>query len=486
MYTMIIVDDEKMICDSLSAFISKKNKKFKVIGSFYSAAEALDFIRDNHVDLVMTDIKMPDMSGIEMLTEIRRENTDMQFVILSGFSDFSYAQEAMKNNVFSYLLKPVDNDELLLEIERVAQKIAEIKDNKLVKQQNEEILEDVREKFFIELLFGAAQDSLETKYEKLYFNVPLAEVRCYIYYICWPEGFAENTWEYGNVGARTAVKNYFFVESQTVFYSLWIDENRLLVLDAADEAQSITDGFSAWSCQFLKTELAVRCDYACCDIKQLTAYSKTRENDAELEETVMARHMLLNTYVKLNLPHDAKLLYGDLSDACLQLPRKEAVLRLSNMFSVIADENPIDTASLYTCDDLRSESDRLFEEVLAFYKNKHTNELDVIKRIKEYVLISYASDITLEDIGARMYMNSVYLSRFFKQQTGQKFSHYLLSVRMVNAIRLLKENRYKIYEIAGMVGYKSDRHFAKQFKLFTGYTPKQYCRHIWSVNIADE
>ncbi len=486
MYTMIIVDDEKMICDSLTAFIKKKNKSFTVIGSFYMAADALEFIKENHVDLVLTDIKMPDMSGIEMLSEIRRTNSEMQFMILSGFSDFSYAQEAMKHDVFTYLLKPVDNDELLFEIDRVAQKINEIKENNLMKRQNEEILEDIRERFFIELLFGAAQDSLKQRYEKLYFQVDFESAHCHVFYIQRPADFVENTWEYGNEGARTAVKNYFFVEGETVFYSLWIDENHLLVLDATGEAESMMEGFCNWHRQFLQADITIRRDYACCGIDKLGAYSASRVSGDEAEETVTARYMLLNTYIKLNLPHDAKLLYGDLLDDMLTLPREETLARLQKMFRVIADEKPVDISALYITEDLESESDRLFEEVLAFYKNKHTNELEVIRKIKEYVLISYANDITLEDIGARLYMNSVYLSRFFKQQTGQKFSHYLLSIRMVNAIRLLRENKYKIYEIAGMVGYKSDRHFAKQFKLFTGYTPKQYCRHIWSVNIADE
>ena len=111
------------------------------------------------------------------------------------------------------------------------------------------------------------------------------------------------------------------------------------------------------------------------------------------------------------------------------------------------------------------------------------NEDALVIKMKEYIQEHYSEDITLEDIADKVFLNSVYLSKYFKKHVGETFTDYLLSVRIVNAIKLLKEGKYKVYEISEMVGYKSSRFFSKQFKNYTGYTPKAYLKNIWNKDI---
>ena len=104
---------------------------------------------------------------------------------------------------------------------------------------------------------------------------------------------------------------------------------------------------------------------------------------------------------------------------------------------------------------------------------------DLIIKIKTYISQNYMNNISLEVLSKIIYMHPAYLSYFFKQETGINFSDYLFDVRMLNATKLLRENKYKINEISRLVGYSNYRYFLKQFKKYSSYTPQAYRKIIW-------
>jgi YesN/AraC family two-component response regulator len=121
-----------------------------------------------------------------------------------------------------------------------------------------------------------------------------------------------------------------------------------------------------------------------------------------------------------------------------------------------------------------------------FVSNYESNKIDtstdiIIDKAKDYINQYYDRDISLEDVADYVFLNHAYFSRLFKQQTGRNFSDYLTTVRIDNAIKLLKENKYKTYEISEKIGYKSSKYFARVFKKTTGLTPKEYYRHSLNV-----
>src|SRR5690606_25185042 len=113
MYQLLLVDDEHSIVDSLSLTISWGKVGVTNIFKAYSAYEALDILKKNSIDIVITDIRMPGMSGIELIEEINKNWKHIKCVLLSGFDDFSYAQQAIKFGASDYLLKPVKDEELM-------------------------------------------------------------------------------------------------------------------------------------------------------------------------------------------------------------------------------------------------------------------------------------------------------------------------------------------------------------------------------------
>lgn len=113
MVRILLVDDEPFIVQGLKAMLEQGNQNCEIVGEASNGKEALDFLKQREVDLVIADIQMPVMSGLELLETIRKEKiSDAYFVILSGYSDFQYAQQALRYKTMDYVLKPVKQEEL--------------------------------------------------------------------------------------------------------------------------------------------------------------------------------------------------------------------------------------------------------------------------------------------------------------------------------------------------------------------------------------
>ena len=120
MLKVILVDDEPYILQGLQVIIDWEDCGFEIAAVCHNGKEALNFLKENTVDLVITDIKMPEMTGLELLERIRTENiSDAYFAILSGYNDFSFAQKAIRYSCMEYMLKPVAKEQLLELISKV-------------------------------------------------------------------------------------------------------------------------------------------------------------------------------------------------------------------------------------------------------------------------------------------------------------------------------------------------------------------------------
>ena len=125
MFHLIIVDDKKSIRKGLMEFIDWNELGFSVIGDFSSAAEAIRFVESECVDVIMTDIVMPDVNGLELIREVKLINPEIKVIILSAYEKFEYAQEAVRLGAVHYLTKPVNLDKLKEEFLRLRQVLSE-------------------------------------------------------------------------------------------------------------------------------------------------------------------------------------------------------------------------------------------------------------------------------------------------------------------------------------------------------------------------
>ena len=156
MYSVIIVDDESSACEIIKSFIDTNIQEFSVLETFYSSSDAFSYLLINRVDVIITDISMPVMNGVEMTRKLRENNINSKIIFISGYDDFGYAKKAIEYGVFNYLLKPVDFSELKQSFKRIKELLdnsVSSKDNlsdfiiKIFTAENSEIANEVRADF---------------------------------------------------------------------------------------------------------------------------------------------------------------------------------------------------------------------------------------------------------------------------------------------------------------------------------------------------
>ena len=125
MYTVVVADDEEELRRALIRKVDWESIGFSVVGEAENGVEALELVEKHEPDLLLTDIRMPFLSGIELARQVREVRPATQIAFLSGFDDFSYAQQAIQYNIVSYMLKPISADELTEELVKIRKKIDE-------------------------------------------------------------------------------------------------------------------------------------------------------------------------------------------------------------------------------------------------------------------------------------------------------------------------------------------------------------------------
>jgi two-component system response regulator YesN len=121
MFQLVLVDDETSVVDSLAETIPWQDIGITHVHKAYSGFEALEILKTNSIDIMITDVRMPEMNGLVLLEHVQRNWKTIKCILLSGHADFDYAQQAIRHNVYEYLLKPVRNEELLFQVERIVE-----------------------------------------------------------------------------------------------------------------------------------------------------------------------------------------------------------------------------------------------------------------------------------------------------------------------------------------------------------------------------
>jgi two-component system, response regulator YesN len=160
-YNVVIADDEKLILNNLAQIIDWQGLDCEIIGTAQNGQEVMEIIKNQQADLLLTDISMPEMSGIELLKTLNQFDNKPMVILISGYDDFEYAKEGIKNNAFDYILKPIDYDELEDCVKRALNKL---------KERKVSVYE--REKYAIyELITSGKLDAQINNKQALYFSM---------------------------------------------------------------------------------------------------------------------------------------------------------------------------------------------------------------------------------------------------------------------------------------------------------------------------
>jgi two-component system response regulator YesN len=496
-YRLIIVDDDQEVRDGLAEIVDWKRCGFQVAGVLKDGKEAIRYLEDHQVDVVLSDIRMTFVSGLSLAKHIYEKRIPAKVVLISGYQEFELAKEALRYNVHDYLLKPTDLDEVY----RVFRALKEQLDQEWLdrnrsaqdKEMWSQMMQYLKERYLPHLLFDTHADEQEImrQFEMIGLNVDPKLCACAPIRITWssasPAASVQRALLHSLSEHSSAVTLLPFgpVGNPLTMLAICADPEGG---ELADEIERI---FTLASSR-LRSLIGLAIEW------QVNAVYATMTDFLE-EQRSMRLHTGPLSDVQLQQWKEDKRRWN----ACLEAEQYEEAGRLLEQILVSYGEDQIETVksmliqlfgSLDTVYAADSGSARLMQlcksgdmeemkqiSVLLLREMSRTEaaghaetERKVITQAKQYVKVNAGKDISLHEVAEHVYLNPVYLSRLFKMETGKSFSDYVTEIRMHEAAHLLRNTNMKIYEICEQAGYKDVRHFYKLFKKYSGCSPSEY------------
>lgn len=525
MYKVLIVDDEDLIREGLKTFARWDTMGFEVVGEASDGDEALELVQKLKPHVVVTDIKMPRCTGIELMKKINEAGLNTKIVVLSGYDEFEYAKAALEAGAVDYLLKPIKFDKL----REVLGKIKDEYDRKI--RENIKInkaLELLKNEFFLKVIDGVIarrEDILQQakevdiSFEWKYFLTVIIEIDNYHELISRYSAQDMDLYKF-------AIKNVAeeICSRYGKGYAFTRDNGEVAVVFCSDASsrefvKSMLNEIKKGIDSVLEFTVTVSCGDEFGDITMLKqSYMEARKR-ADMKFSLGKNRVILpedaDTVEKKEAPVpdnadniESRLLLHiqnqDMEGISLLLEqafsgmtqrdaiydRFYSIIKLLSRFmekngaalSDITDENLFKYEHVVkkeTLEDIIADLKSVINGVMAYLNQTNYKSVSkVLNEVKEYVNRHLGEDISLETVAQRVYMHPMYLSKLFKKETGVNFIDYLTSARVEQAKRLMQDITLKTYEISEMVGYKSPKHFSKVFKSVTGVTPKDYRRNI--------
>ncbi|MGE5581622.1 MAG: response regulator [Bacillota bacterium] len=523
---LLLVEDEEAIKQKLMNNVSWTDYGFDPVLGASNGLEALAMLERNPVDIMVTDVQMPKMNGIELIKEIKKRNYQLKIIVISGFAEFEYAQESIKLNVSDYLLKPFASRKLLELVlrlkEQLEQERAEKSELQDLRESLHKNLEALREKFFMNLLnhnLAGADMAAELEFlglknlESGIFQVIVIEI---------PEGLLRGIKEEGkyllNIQLVNQVKqllkdcayqNYIInqLRNQVVVVFFRPDkdlpirlEEHLAQLQIALKQPIIIgvggmySGLNDLSVSYREACLASQYRYIHGPNRVFAISDLNLDNPFYHKQFYYLHQNRLFDDLRVGahgaILDDVKSFIEELRSSNLT-PESSRIIA-SNLILLTYTTlnelgyNPIELfgPSFSPLTEVnRTESlDELELFLVAFFEkiNAHTGEKRIsvnqtlVEEVRRHIEENYAQDITLSEMANQYKISPGYLSLLFTERTGKNFIEYLTERRIKKAQELLKHTDMKIYEIACAVGYNDSYYFSSCFKKVVGVTPSEY------------
>lgn len=505
MLRLLIADDEKIIRETVRTFIDWKSLNIEVVATCKNGLEAYDAILDEYPDIVLTDIRMPKLSGLELIQRITQTHDNIEFIILSGYSEFSYAKEAMKYGIKHYLLKPCNEQQIIDAVLDAAREHYEKLSLKTMKEHMEtftsQLHKSLMKNIIVEMLSSDDSiDTLSSTYEGYLDFSQVPYELCYLYFL--EEPFVEP--------CMNQIQNYVLNLEADLFLTFLYVKNTLIflfrtgacdysVLDSflqtlafpGQATESVYQRVSYASLQELLATLIGKVKRyetitmysdghgaSVCNYNSIFSKVSAISQKLSMETDETAHSLWIEELKKLLLTiKDIDLLRSLISSLLLGPDRSASSFTTAEATELLTFVSSADS---------NEEICRLFFEKLgsiyALSSKKTAGYKPFIEEIIAY-MEEHLSDpnLTLKWIVENhLYMNVDYVSKQFVKQTGTKFSTYLNEIRIKKAKSLLLNcDSEKIYHVAEQIGCGNNpQYFSQLFKKYTKMTPSEYIQKM--------
>ena len=424
MYKVLLVDDEYMITEGLKRLIPFEKWDMEVVATTNHADDALDYVREHPVDIVISDVNMPDKTGLEMIQEMKDLLPDAYYILLSGYQEFDYVKKAMNLSVVDYLVKPVDKVELGHLLEKIVTQLREkVQEPEILSQQlDEEAFKThltQKENWWIGL----------SKEKQGDFVIP--------YYVLgqdWQIVLADQEFEGLLVMPFEAPYQINFEKwkrdvEKTLFYgSVNLDQSESLFSYYEPIYRVIIQG----------------------NLQQI------------IDELTLLEKIVLENTPRVSI---TKQLFTQFVMDVFHLFEH---LKADDMTDIVKNIHAITT----------------FEDLVAYTKETLTSFFgqyrmnENVVSVLEVIGRDYKKELSLKDISKALFINPVYLGQLIKKETNSTFAELLNKQRIKAAQQLLLSTNDSIEDICYTVGYSNVGYFYKVFRKLCGKSPKAYRKQV--------
>jgi len=506
MYSYIVVDDEAIIREGLVKKIKKLDMELVCKGQAANGFEGMKLIEAEDPDIVLTDMKMPEMDGMGFLDRLTAAYPEKKVIVLSSYQDFKYMNSAIENGVVGYVLKPFSAEEIRKQLSKAINLIDRQRKMQAqvgFMQEHLSVFEKrLNNRKLLDFIIhsaetGTADDPESGKYEDVRLFrlitvktgnpslLPFLEKLC------------------GDVPYGISAAALEDESQKYCYFILLMDHNvheRVLescVMELAQKILSGGAGFVHYVCisNFCNRINEVHKLYKSC----LDSLWGVRLSDSQAILTPIKRSaerihtddQIKALFSELRCSSDRinELLDGffgefEVRNASFEVLHEECcrLVDLVNEYAMQHDIAVEDIKSVFFDRYLlETKVDRIERELSGYItlimnsvKDSCQDQERLMEHIKRYLETNYGSKITLEYISSRFFINPTYCCYWFKTKTRESFNDYLTRVRMEKAKNFLSETKMSIEEISKEVGYKNPKYFFKVFRKYSGMTPTEY------------
>lgn len=497
MYKVLVVEDMDLTRQDIIQLIEWEKYGFELLPDARNGKIGLEYARRYEPDIIITDIKMPVMTGLDMVEELKRQGCKATVILLTAYEEFELAIRALQMGVQTFVLKyEIDEESLLRELNKCVEVLKNQKNIEYMKKRQELLkwLKGNRDVAFDkECPFGWSGKTDLILYKKLYTekNVETSEAnlqelleqhiqeenfmvlgideRSYVV-------FRKDKTYLSEVHRKEAVRGFasnVLEVFETIFGAPWAVAVVGKIQKLSDlsvcyhEAELILQNhvFFVGNCILDKREQEKEENVA----GEIEDRLRNIEHGVENEEYQKILGYLAEIQTIL-IRNKNLTLYRKTVDRLMFLMVRKSIHTESRKLEEAIGELKNRQKDMNLFDFMKSYKD-LLQNLQDRHENKYSSK---IRYMKAYVREHYAQKISLNDLAEELGMNAIYLSQLFKREMGIAFSQYVTRVRIENAMELLKQGKYKVYEVSELVGYQTVQYFSKVFKKETGKNPKDF------------
>ncbi len=527
-YSVLIVDDDKRIRSGLINSIDWNNMGFDIPNQADSVSSALAFFSQQRVDVLITDIRMPGGSGLELCQRVSALYPKTTILVLSGFSDFEYAQQAIQFGVKYYLTKPTDLVQFRTVLSDVYHRLeserkAVMRVNEIEKRYNQTV-QLLIEQLCVDISYGTVRN--DTSFRNfLEENRIVFPYTFYCVASCELKNKSADT-KYGDMYLLDLLANFInmhFKAYEIIFYTYRMNVYSINILFNYNDAQLLrqaVDQLNINCAQILNLEINMVISGSTTSLEGVAeCYNQIHKLTDDSITTKHPTYVANENSNSKELPWDSsyiKEVINQLLSYISSCEEDKAFNLIDRLFShsvtthidyckdlfmrlIFAIEQHITFYNLQLsdiwgecsqmvknaqklqsvqeiCDSLK---DCISQIIATMQKSRSSFSNKLVDQIKQYIENHFTEDISLYSSSENVHLSPSYISRIFKKSTGCNFVEYLTTVRINKAKELLANTNIKVYEVAEMVGYKSTKHFSMVFKGQVGVTPLNYKKSVF-------